>query len=663
MAEDLSDLEPGAEEPAEAGPAQAALDPAAAALAMDAARTDPALAAAATRYFQRQARLVDVQTEHLHEQREVTLSQLKLKRLGERLKVGLQLFVVLVAIAAAIGLAEMIWSATQDRSLVVEAFSVPPDLAARGATGQAMAAELLDRLGDINAGSSSSRAASSYAGNWGEEAKVEIPETGVSIGELQRSLRGWLGHETHITGEVMHTPAGLALTVRAGESAGRTLIGTEADLPGLIQRAAEAAFQSTQPYRFTAYLFNTGRPDQALEAARALARNGPVSERAWAWTQISNLLGAKGDGAGAVQAGEAATRIDPRLGLAYINESTGWLLLGRDQKSFDVLREGVARLRVQSGAQVDPLSRAWLTTSNQAQLDVVAGDDQGAARGVAELQKGQDFEGFGALLATVRAYDLALDHDVSGSLQAFNERPMSDEDAVGQTNNWGDAAVSQYERAVALDDWGTAADDMNRTIAAAPKWPDVARFAVPHMLKPRLAVALAMSGRLAEAEAVAATLPAGCYRCLSAQGWVATAAHDWARADRAFAAAVAQAPRLPQAYAAWGASRLARGDPDGAIAMLKTANATGPRFADPLELWGEALMRKGEVAGAVDRFRRADLYAPRWGRNHLRWGEALLRGGDSAKAKAQFQIAAGLDLSAADRAALNVYLKKTSAAA
>ena len=322
-----------------------------------------------------------------------------------------------------------------------------------------------------------------------------------------------------------------------------------------------------------------------------------------------------------------------------------------------------ARLKGSTWAPLWTRSRAWLTTSNQAQLDVVAGDDQAAARGVAELQKGQDFEGFGALLATVRAYDLALDHDVSGSLQAFNERPMSDEDAVGQTNNWGDAAVSQYERAVALDDWGTAADDMNRTIAAAPKWPDVARFAVPHMLKPRLAVALAMSGRLAEAEAVAATLPAGCYRCLSAQGWVATAAHDWARADRAFAAAVAQAPRLPQAYAAWGASRLARGDPDGAIAMLKTANATGPRFADPLELWGEALMRKGEVAGAVDRFRRADLYAPRWGRNHLRWGEALLRGGDSAKAKAQFQIAAGLDLSAADRAALNVYLKKTSAAA
>ena len=662
MGEDLSDLEPGAEEPGEAGPAQSALDPAAAAMAMDAARTDPRLAEAATRYFERQARLVDVQTEHLHEQRAVTLSQLKLKRLGERLKVGLQLLVILVAMAAAIGLADMVWSAAHDRNLVVEAFSVPPDLAARGVTGQAIAAQLLDRLGEINARSSSSRAASSYAANWGEEAKVEIPDTGVSIGELQRSLRNWLGHETHITGEVMHTPAGLAVTMRAGDAPGRTLVGTEADLPALIQQAAEAAFQGTQPYRYTVYLSNTGRRDQALAVATAMAQDGPVEERGWAWTQISNLLGDKGDGTGAVRAGETAIRIDPKLGLAYINASTGWLLLGRDQKALDVDREGIARLRAQ-GAELDPWSRTWLINANQALLDAAAGDYQAAVRRVGVLQTGVDFEGYSAILATARAYNLALDHDVAGSLQAFDERPMSDEDAAGQTGSWGDAVVSQYERAVALDDWGAAADDMTRTIAASPKWPEVAAFALPRMLKPRLAYALAMAGRQAEAEAVAATLPADCYRCLFDQGWVAAAARDWPRADRAFAAAVAQAPRLPEAYVAWGASRLARGDADGAIALLKTANARGPHFADPLELWGEALMRKSDFPGAIDRFRRADLYAPRWGRNHLRWGEALLRGGDSAKAKAQFQIAAGLDLSAADRAALNVFLVRLKGAA
>ncbi len=58
----------------------AALDPFAAAAAMQAARSDPELAARAAAYFHKQGRLVDIQTEHLHEQREVTLSHLKLRR-------------------------------------------------------------------------------------------------------------------------------------------------------------------------------------------------------------------------------------------------------------------------------------------------------------------------------------------------------------------------------------------------------------------------------------------------------------------------------------------------------------------------------------------------------------------------------------------------------
>ena len=51
----------------------------------------------------------------------------------------------------------------------------------------------------------SSRPPQSYASNWGNDLKVEIPETGVSIGELHRFLRDWLGHDTHISGEVWHT--------------------------------------------------------------------------------------------------------------------------------------------------------------------------------------------------------------------------------------------------------------------------------------------------------------------------------------------------------------------------------------------------------------------------------------------------------------------------
>ncbi|MDE2355905.1 MAG: hypothetical protein KGL69_04035, partial [Alphaproteobacteria bacterium] len=68
----------------------AGLDPTAAALASDAAKTDPELTRRASDYFARQSRLVEIQTEHLHEQRAVQIALLRWRRLGEALKVGLQ---------------------------------------------------------------------------------------------------------------------------------------------------------------------------------------------------------------------------------------------------------------------------------------------------------------------------------------------------------------------------------------------------------------------------------------------------------------------------------------------------------------------------------------------------------------------------------------------
>jgi tetratricopeptide (TPR) repeat protein len=111
---------------------------------------------------------------------------------------------------------------------------------------------------------------------------------------------------------------------------------------------------------------------------------------------------------------------------------------------------------------------------------------------------------------------------------------------------------------------------------------------------------------------------------------------------------------------AWGAALLHRGDQDGAIAKLKEAHRKGPHFADPLELWGEALMAKRDYAGAIARFAEADPFAPRWGRNHVLWGEALMLSGRYREARAQYEAAKGMDLSQADRAALEALLVRTA---
>src|SRR6185437_7766083 len=163
-----------------------------------------------------------------------------------------------------------------DHGLAIEAFSVPPDLAQRGLTGQVVASEVLDRLAGLQADTDavSQRPASTYSNDWGKDIKVEIPETGVSIGELDRTLREWLGSQVRITGEVIRTSAGVAVTARAGEAEGRRFEGPEGDIDRLVGQAAEAIYAETQPYRYAVYLYAHGRQDEALAIYQRLARQG-----------------------------------------------------------------------------------------------------------------------------------------------------------------------------------------------------------------------------------------------------------------------------------------------------------------------------------------------------------------------------------------------------
>jgi len=52
---------------------------------------------------------------------------------------------------------------------------------------------------------------------------------------------------------------------------------------------------------------------------------------------------------------------------------------------------------------------------------------------------------------------------------------------------------------------------------------------------------------------------------------------------------------------------------------------------------------------ALAKFDEANKYAPNWGRLHLKWGEALSYLGRKDEARAQYQAASGMDLSAADQ--------------
>jgi tetratricopeptide (TPR) repeat protein len=642
MAERIDEPEAGPQDiPTQDSPAAVAIALGRAAGSLGAKEVD----AEVVSFLRKQSRLIDLQTEHLHEQRELQVrylghqeKHLRLRYFGDRLRVGLQLLTILIGLAVVIILGSMAWQAHQDHGVVIEAFTVPPDLAARGLTGQVMASKVLDRLSQMQTDTSTGRPAKSYANDWAGDIKVAIPETGVSLGELNRALRQWLGRETHITGELVRTHAGLELTARAGLKPGEAFTGQDADLDGLIQKAAESVYHQTQPYRWAAWLQTHGRPEQAKAEFERLALSGSKEDQPWAYVAWASDLANEADPAAAADKARAAIRLDPRTPNAYLQLGIAEEGLGHHEAALSAGRKALA-LTPPGDPRYSGV-RYWFLNARmdpKAALEAAGGINDLVSR--AEVGPFQDAQRMAGQLADM--------HDVSGARRVLEQAQVQAESPTAA------ALVRAINDVETLDDWTGAATDLQAYLATGAG-------TIPLRVRSTLAMATARLGRVAEAEALIAPTPLDCYYCIRERGEIASVRHDWAEADRWFAEAVRQAPSSPEALISWAQSLLDRGDPQGAIGKFKQAHDVAPHFADPLELWGEALVRTGDMQGAVAKFAEADPYAPRWGRNHTRWGEALMLSGHYRDARAQYAAANGMDLSRADRAALDVLLACTA---
>ncbi|MGA2366779.1 MAG: hypothetical protein ABSG12_14955, partial [Steroidobacteraceae bacterium] len=535
------------------------LDPTAAALAAEAAKSDPELAKKASAYFDSQRHLVDVQTEHLHEQRAVNLSLLKLKRSRERLKLGLQLFVILAATVIGIGALLMIRNAIEAHGVVIEAFQVPPDLAQRGLTGEAIAEQVLDQLAEMEAAASSSsaRPASSYSSSWGHDLKVEIPETGVSFGELNRYLHEAWGRESHISGEVYETPTGITVTARTSEKQSKSFSGRTDDLGQLVRRAAESIYAQTQPYRFANYLFNQGRMDEYAAVTQRLSRDRNPVERAWAHQSMGAILGYTRDRDLIKYATEehAALAAFPEFLRAMGSTATAESFLGHDAAAVDMARQC---------ATASPASKA--TVASDWQTLVLA--DCLATKSGAE----GDYPEVLRLASSLSEQDHARG-GIAGGAITFGQLWTHDLDALQSNNPYaavmttfaGTRAASDNERVIEwltmiLAEYQSARDFQLARVALERGDPGAVQALVKiaayddHQATPAshdfmlrlhglwLALAKARFGDLRGGQALIAETPMDCRMCVDFRGRIAAMAGDTATAEKWFAQAIELAP-------------------------------------------------------------------------------------------------------------------------
>jgi tetratricopeptide (TPR) repeat protein len=596
-----------------------------------------------------QKNLVRLQAKELAHELELRHWSLLVRHLSSLLKLTFEVGLAVAAAALACFLGAAVWNATHADGLVIERFSVPPDLAARGLTGDVVAGELLDRLTELNQSTLSVRTGKSYAASWGDEIKVEIPDTGVSVAEAYRFLRRWLGHESHISGAVWHNQSGIVITARF-EGKSVTVSGPDSDIGTQIRKAAEAVFSLSQPYRYGAYLMTRGRAAEAAAVFRQQVADGSAVNRAWGLLGLARALALNGD----ISPREAermyreAAELDPSNIPAQRNIVGAEQVLSRLEDAASDSRNltGLLSHGGDRDISIDDTTLAVdqeMTANDLRELTGAYGEEVASIANILRSGNGSTRTNLSTrlILQEINAHDLKA-----------ARVPTRDRDRKFQSADQFALGGIQINvnMAAAEQNWPAA------LAAAASAEPLLKRHAIRERYLVTIAsvqaYAEARLGRFRTAEVLIATTPGDCDECMLMRARIAELEGKPARADWWFARAVHDAPSIPLMYATWGEALLGRGKLDEAIAQFKLANQKGPHFADPLEGWGEALMAKNRSHLALAKFAEADKYAPKWGRLHLKWGEALVYAGKPDEAKGQFIRAAQLDLTPAEKAEL-----------
>jgi tetratricopeptide (TPR) repeat protein len=571
---------------------------------------------------------IEAQNDHLH-----------LQHIHDKLRLIFDVTLALFGVAVAILLVSAVWTAIRSESVVVEAFNVPPSFEAQGLTGAVVAAQFLDRLQDIQRrGTLNPTTSKPIEDAWSHEIRVEVPETGVSLGDIQKYLRSWLGHDVRISGAVVEHGDALVLTVRGNGVPAQRVDGKASELDMLIASAAERALGVARPLELLAYLESTSRHAEAAAMAGPMLASASSTEAPQILNMWGNALTGLDRWGEALDRYREAERLSSDHTRFRLNQALALERLGREEESYQAMIPLENSTHGTSPNAV--LARADFNTA-VFELRREAPDLHESLLTYARIT-GSTHLLYEMLIASQDATALAVMHDSTGTELALEQAARG---AMGPV----DRLAAQQTRAILAHELGHDSEALADAQSAlsleerTPEWMVVfpptaclaARYAEGAGLHDVADALLAKAGTFVD--------------CASAKAEFEAHRGTWDAAQRDFAAAVELAPSLPMAYETWGEALAAHNEPSPAIEKFRAAHERGPHWADPIEHWGEALAAQSQFQAAVQKYAEASTYAPNWGALHLHWGEALEKLGDHAQALEQFRAARELALSDSDR--------------
>lgn len=600
--------------------------------------------------LEKQARLIDSQE---------TLARADLRHRGWQI-IGEQVGALLKAMTVAVGLlflfliANFLWSAHKASGMVMDPFSVPPAMDRQGLTGSVVAQQLLDKMTSLETGTESVRASASYENSWSNSKGVVVPYAGVSLAELRREARDWLGSEKHLSGDVVQLPGGrIAISFRTLGSSGR-VEGLEKDYSALLQQVALQVFKASQPYRYSVYVGRNGEDAEAQAVLLSLSRSDNPRERLWALHGLALREPTTAD-QGAVY--KRLLAIDPTFISAVGNMWITTAAEGHLEQAYQELRRAIKAY----AAGAYDFNCDYSDGFALDQEATLTGNYLGDYAKAADQSRQSEEHRAGPVNLAFRPYATAqfraLAHDFAGAKEALASARLS---PLAQRPDYQKIIGPQYDeaalRAFASDDQPAITAAMRAMIERVRG--DASRDGsvnersgtedAVRALLPDFAFALARNGQSSDALAAVAAFPSDDDRALLVRAFVAALARDPA-ADRLFAAVAARTPSLPLAQTLWAEALVRTGKFAPAEPHALAALTLGPNSAEAAFWLGESLLGQGKAKAAGEAFERAARDQPHWGRAQIKWGSALWMAGDRADAIARLNAARSMTLNARDR--------------
>jgi len=584
----------------------------AAAVAARLSASDPQVARDTSEFLKKQAQLLETQHRHLLDEHAARLRfvrgqarEVDIRRLGLRLRVGFQMFVVLVATVVGIGVAFLIHDAVTSRRVVIESFDAPSALAGRGITGKVVAAALLGELDRLQAATRSSAAKRDLTNAWSAEVELALPEAVVSIGEFSRLLKKRFGHDVHIGGDLVQGESGgLELTVR-GDGVLQKTFSSKAtnELAQLTLQAAEYVYSQSEPALYANYLSNTGRDAETVTFCQQAYTSASKSDRPYLLNSWAiSLQNTGGSTVEALNLYRAAVQMKPDFWVGYNNIQNALWSLGDEEGAW---RAGEDLGRA-AGGRPGPASENYYQNWDELTWNLPTWRDEEEADIESNAGVGTAASAVGPSLANVYA---RLHDPPAAELALQTVKADANDPTIG--------ALTHFVRGMLATGAGDAARAATEMEAFQVSYASTLVYTNYPGYYCWIAPAEEAAGRPDKADAALAAgksfgVTGSFVDCQRFRGDILDHRGDWPGAQKAYADAVALAPDLPAGYYSWGVALARHGNLVDAEAKLQAAHQRGPHWADPLKAWGDVLVQQGQRKEALAKYDQALKYAPNW---------------------------------------------------